>query len=61
MQNVISNRIRVSVGSQVFEIPSEKVGELMSLLSKWQALGVSENTNSNSNDPRWHGKSLIFG
>lgn len=59
-KNIISNRIRISVGNQVFEIPSEKVGELMMLLSKWQALGVSENVN-NPNDPKWLGRNLIFG
>lgn len=57
--SILSQRTRINVGGQIFDIPSEKIPELMRLLAQWQSLSVSEN--SNNPDQKWNGKSLIFG
>ena len=41
-QTLTSNRIRVSVGNMVFDIPSNKMNELINILSKWQSIQISE-------------------
>lgn len=59
MSNIISQRTRINVGGQVFDIPSEKVSELIRLLAQWQSLSVSEN--SNNPEQKWNGNRLILG
>jgi len=52
-------KTRVSVGNQIFEIPTEKTTELMRLLSRWQSIQVQEN---NPSPPlQYQGRSLING
>jgi len=45
-QTITSSRIRVIVGNEVFEIPSDKLNQLKTTLAQWQSIKVSENTNS---------------
>ena len=58
-QNISSNRVRVTVGGQVFEIPAVKLSELQSLLAQWQSIAVTENSPQKSNN--WAGKTLLNG
>lgn len=58
--NIISNRIKVTVGGQVFEIPAEKAQSLLAMLGQWQSI-ATENTQTQSNNPNWKGKTLLFG
>lgn len=60
MNNIISKRTKVIVGGSVFEIPSEKVNELLGLLARWQSISISEEIN-NPQQTKWNGQSLIYG
>ena len=66
MSQYLSNRVRITVGHQVFEIPSERVGEVIGLLSRLQSIQVSEASPRpyppvyNQNNP-YQGISLING
>lgn len=55
-----STKTQVTVGSQVFFVPSEKLQEVYSLLSRLQSLAVNEN-NVNGVPPRYEGRSVIHG
>ena len=55
---MLSNKIKVTVAGQIFEVPAEKQGELLRLLAAWQAISVSENQN---NSQRYDGLRLING
>lgn len=57
--DMISNRTKVTVGSQVFEIPTDKLSELLLTLSRWQSISVSENNGTSTQT--WNGRSLILG
>lgn len=57
---MLSNRTKIIVGGQVFDIPSDKVGELLNILANWQSISVTEQ-NGNANNPTWDGKKLLFG
>ncbi len=59
--NIVSNRTQVRVGSQVFEIPTNKLGELLSLLAQWQSISVSEQYSGPTSNPKWNGQTLING
>ena len=66
MSQYLSNRTRVAVGHQVFEIPSERVGEVINLLSRLQSIQVAESSPRPSqyppNSPQFYqGVSLING
>ena len=62
MNNVISNRTQVNVGGQIYEIPSEKVGELLSLLANWQSISISEQSRQTQGQaPTWDGRQLLNG
>jgi len=52
-------KTRVTVGNQVFEIPSEKTTELFQILSRWQSIAVTE-ANPSPN-LQYQGRSLING
>ena len=56
---MISNRTKVSVGGQIYEIPSEKVGELLGMLAAWQSIGVTEQQQHPTQNPKWGGRQLI--
>lgn len=58
--SLISTKTRVTVGNMVFEIPSEKVSEIVSLLSRLQAIKETSNYNNGQNC-NWNGQSLICG
>lgn len=61
MSNLIAaNRIRVSVGHQIFEIPAERVSEVINLLSRLQSIQVSEGSPQNTNS-HFSGQTLIYG
>lgn len=53
-----SNRINVTVGHQIFSVPSEKANELILLLSQMQSIQVLENPTPYL---KYNGKSLING
>lgn len=57
---MVSNRTKVTVNGQVFDIPSTKVQELFNMLAQWQSIAVTENAPPNS-DPRWNGQQLLNG
>lgn len=58
-QLITGNRVRVTVGGQVFEIPQEKQFHLMSLLQQWQGVSIPENQNQNKCG--FNGSTLICG
>ena len=60
LQTIGSSRIKVSVGAQIFEIPSEKYPELLNILSSWQSIAVSEQK-SPSPVLAYQGRTLING
>jgi hypothetical protein len=55
-----SAKTQVVVGSQVFYVPSDKIQEVYSLLSRLQSLAVNEN-NINGIPPKYEGLNLIRG
>jgi hypothetical protein len=55
-----SAKTQVVVGSQVFYVPSDKIQEVYSLLSRLQSLAVNENT-VNGVPPQYNGLSIIRG
>ena len=61
MNNISAKYTRVTVGGQVFEIPSEKTSELISMLSQWQSISVTEASNKQNPPPAatWNGVRLI--
>jgi hypothetical protein len=59
--NIVSNRTQVKVGPQVFEIPTDKLSELLRLLAQWQSISVSEQYNGPTQNPKWNGQTLING
>lgn len=40
---ITSNRINVTVGNQVFSIPSEKISQVINLLGSLQSIQIQEN------------------
>ena len=61
-KKVVTHRTRITVQGQIFDIPTEKVGELLGLLSKWQSISVSESGQQNGQTNNgWDGQNLIFG
>jgi predicted transcriptional regulator len=67
MSQYLSNRTRVAIGHQVFEIPSERVGEVINMLSRLQSIQVAESSPRPNpvyppNSPQYYqGISLING
>jgi len=60
MAIIASNYVKVTVGNQVFEIPSDKVQEVFSLLSRLQSISIHSENNP-SPVLSYQGKSLICG
>lgn len=58
--NILSDKIVVNVAGQVFQIPSEKMGELLRILSSWNSIQTQESS-ANQTGPRYNGKQLIQG
>lgn len=64
--NYLPNRVRVTVNGAVYEIPTNKVGELQSMLAMWQSIQTQQpneqyNPNGNGVGPKWNGTQLING
>jgi hypothetical protein len=55
-----SAKTQVTVGGQVFHVPTERLQEVYSLLSRLQSIAVSENT-VNGVPPQYTGLNLIRG
>jgi len=51
-----SSRINVTVGHQIFSIPSDKVGQVINLLSSLQSIQIQENPTPFL---QYNGKTLI--
>ena len=60
MAIIASNYTKVSVGNQVFEIPSDRVQEVFQLLSRLQSVSIHSENNP-SPVLSYQGKSLICG
>lgn len=58
--NILSDKIVVNVAGQVFQIPSEKMGELLRILSSWNSIQTQESS-VNQVSPKYNGKQLIQG
>lgn len=59
-QTISSNRIKVTVGNSIFEIPQEKTQQLINMLQSWQSVAIPEQHNS-SPFIQYNGQSLICG
>ena len=55
---ITSNRITITVGHQAFSIPSEKIHQVIQLLTSLQSIQVSENPTPYL---QYQGKTLING
>lgn len=56
-KGLVSGKIAVSVGGQVFHIPADKYGELLRILSNWNAIGEAGSNIST----QYPGKQLLQG
>ncbi len=55
-----SAKTQVIVGSQVFHVPTERLQEVYTLLSRLQSIAVSENSHAGV-PPQFNGLNLIRG
>lgn len=59
--NFLPNRVNVTVNGSVYQIPTEKLGELLGLLSQWQSIQVQQPIQGQTENSKWNGQQLING
>jgi hypothetical protein len=56
-RQIVTERVKVQVGGRIFEIPAERVNQLISMLESWKTIQVQETPSNNG----WNGQTLLNG